>query len=94
MKKIYYLWKGAIFKRFEKMIYCGIKWIAIADKKNAVNNERIHNVPVILPEHINQFDYDYISIFSSKYFDEIKIELVRKYFILELKHCIMESYFK
>lgn len=82
MKKYIIYGKGAIFKRFEN----DILWdqvIAIADK-NAVNNERIHNVPVILPEHINQFDYDYISIFSSKYFDEIKIELVRKYFILEL----------
>ena len=82
MEKYIIYGKGAIFKRFESEILWN-QVVAIADK-NVIKGEKIHNIPVISPDNIHQFDYDYISIFSSKFFDEIKIELVRKYFVSEL----------
>ncbi len=82
MEKYIIYGKGAIFKRFESKILWN-QVVAIADK-NVRKGEKIHNIPVISPDNIHQFDYDYISIFSSKFFDEIKIELVRKYFVSEL----------
>lgn len=53
---------------------------AIADK-NAEDNECIDEIPVIKPEEICKYKYDYIVIFSKQYFFQIVNELVWNYSI-------------
>lgn len=83
MKRIIIYGMGQIFHKYENKI----NWneiIAIIDKKFERNSE-FRGVPLILPKHINQYIYDYIVIFSSKFFEEIKCELKGNYFIQEEK---------
>lgn len=71
--------KGIMFQKYKNLL----DWnqiIAIADKK-AEKNEMIHNKPVILPDEIDRYQYDYIVIFSDKYFLNIRRELIGQNFV-------------
>ena len=83
MKRIIIYGMGQIFHRYQNKI----DWneiIAIVDKKLESNSE-FRGAQLILPKQINQYIYDYIAIFSSKFFEEIKCELKGNYFIQEEK---------
>lgn len=74
---------GKIFERYS----LSIDWkeiIAIADKK-AGSLSNFHGVPVIKPEQIIGYSFDYIAIFSNKLFEEIKNQLIGYYFVPEDK---------
>jgi len=83
LKRIIIYGMGQIFHRYQNKI----DWneiIAIVDKKLESNSE-FRGAQLILPKQINQYIYDYIAIFSSKFFEEIKCELKGNYFIQEEK---------
>lgn len=74
---------GKIFERYKEKI----NWnqiIALADK-NTKSFQDNNYPPVILPEAIFDLEYDFIAIFSNAFFEEIKMELVGKYFIPQEK---------
>ncbi len=76
----------AMGKVFEK--YCfKINWkeiVAVADKKDGISSDGC-DVPVIKPEQIMDFSFDYIAVFSNNLFEEIKTELIGYYFVPENK---------
>lgn len=76
----------AMGKVFEK--YCsGINWkeiVAIADKKERIQLN-FREIPVIKPQQIMSFSFDYIAVFSNNLFEEIKSELIGCYFVPENK---------
>lgn len=70
---------GEIFYRYENEI----NWncvVALADKGKH-DLETIHERSVISPKEISQFQYDYIVVFSNRYYEEIRMELSGEYFI-------------
>lgn len=79
MKIIIYA-MGQIFERYKT----GIKWSdikAVCDKK--IKDSRFiyeeYEIPVISPVAMSDYEYDYVAIFSNKFFEEIKQELVGEY---------------
>lgn len=73
-KKIIVYCIGAIFEKYkDKLLWNQI--VAIIDKR-AENNELIMDKPVYRPSKIKDLQYDYIVVFSTKYFIEILKELV------------------
>ena len=82
MKVIVYA-KGEVFEqnwnKVDKQMV-----IAIADK-NTNEEELIDGTPVIKPEQLKNYEFDYIAIFSNKLFESIKRELIGEYFIPEEK---------
>ena len=73
-KKIIVYCIGAIFEKYkDKLLWNQI--VAIIDKR-AENNELIMDKPVYRPSKIKYLQYDYIVVFSTKYFIEILKELV------------------
>lgn len=70
---------GKIFEEYKERV----DWnqvVALADK----NNGLFHNMgelPVISPGEINNLEYDFIAVFSSVYFEEIRMELIGEYFV-------------
>lgn len=78
-KKMIIYAMGQVFYQFQNVI----DWdnvVAVADEKEVSIKEQ-NGVPVIHPGELKNFDYDYISIFSNKYFESIKRELIGTYFI-------------
>lgn len=70
---------GKLFERY----YSEIDWneiIAVVDKKEQDIAE-FCDVPVIKPQQIHDFTFDYIAIFSNVLFEDIKNELIGDYFI-------------
>lgn len=72
---------GKVFKAYKEKI----DWnqvIALSDKK-AKEFHNIFDKPVILPEVIKDFCYDFVAVFTSSdcLFEEIKMELTGKYFV-------------
>ncbi|MCI9619922.1 MAG: DUF4422 domain-containing protein [Dorea sp.] len=60
-----------------------IEWediIALADKNPKIETKK-YGFPVIKPDVICEWEYDFIAIFSNKYFEKIKMELVGEYFV-------------
>lgn len=79
MMKIIIYGKGRLFQRYmEKLDWNTI--VAIADK-GAGKDEFIQNKPVIHPQDIQKLQYDYIVIFSSKLFYDIRRDLIGEYYI-------------
>lgn len=78
MKAILYA-MGQIFARYQEKI----DWshvVAIADK-DPKGVKEVGGVPVIAAQELVSWEYDYIAIFSDKFFEDIKSELVGVYFI-------------
>lgn len=78
MKVIIYA-MGKFFNRYQEKI----DWsqvVAIADKDPKGIRE-VRGVPVINTQELVFGEYDYIAIFSDKFFEEIKMKLVGEYFI-------------
>lgn len=70
---------GKVFERYREKI----KWdeiVAIADK-NSIIDKIVHGFSIIPPSEINKKEYDFIAIFSNKFFEEIRMELAGEYFI-------------
>ncbi|MCR2048722.1 DUF4422 domain-containing protein [Acetatifactor muris] len=79
MKRIVIYARGRLLNRYIK----NIKWkevIVIADK-SAESGEIYKNKAVIHPDNLVRYQYDYIAVFSDRYFDEIYAELVGSYYI-------------
>lgn len=77
MNKIVIYGRGKLLENYKR----DIKWeyvVAIADK-TAGQDEMYNNIPVIHPEFIEDYTYDFIAIFSNIYFDEICMELEMLY---------------
>lgn len=75
--------KGQVFEKCKNRILWD-EVVAIADKE-ANHGETVRNVPVIHPKKLENFQYDYIAIFSNKFFEQIKNELIGEYFVSEWK---------
>ncbi len=70
---------GKIFNNYkEKIDWTRI--VALADKEASSDSE-MYRIPVISPERISDFEYDFIVVFSDKYFEEIRMELTGEYFV-------------
>jgi hypothetical protein len=54
--------------------------IALADK-NISSEMADYEIPVITPELICSFEYDYVVIFSNQFYEEIRMELTGVYFV-------------
>lgn len=83
MRKIVVYAMGKVFDQYRNII----EWdnvICVADEKE-MNIEEINEVPVVHPRELRDLDYDYIAIFSNKYFEPIKRELTGTYFVSEEK---------
>lgn len=83
MRRIIIYAMGEVFKRYCFMI----DWkeiVAIADKK-CEGQSSFQDIPVISPDQIKDFAFDYIAIFSNILFEEIKNELIGCCFIQENK---------
>lgn len=83
---------GNIFNRYINYV----DWnsvIAIADKKQ---NQLFwkKKIPVIVPNEIGRFSFDYIVVFSDIYFESIKEELIGKYFVLQGKIISWRAFLK
>lgn len=74
---------GRLFQKYQEQINWQ-KIVAIADKKIESTSEYC-GVPLIRPEEIERQTYDYVVIFSIKYFDEIKSLLTGTYFVADEK---------
>lgn len=71
--------KGRLFQRYKTRI----NWdevVAVVDKK-VEPQEMINDKPVVMPQKICSLHYDYIVIFSDKYFYAIRRELIGEYFV-------------
>lgn len=70
---------GKIFELYKEQI----AWeqvVAVADKKSDILQE-MRGRPVISPHTLHEWNYDYIAVFSDKWFEEIKVELAGEYFV-------------
>ena len=70
---------GEVFYRYENEI----NWndvAALADRKEG-GAAAIHGRPVVHPKELSQTQYDYIVVFSNRYYEEIRMELSGEYFI-------------
>ena len=54
--------------------------VALADK-NVKTDKEYNNIPMIHPSAICKLSYDFVVIFSSQFFEEIRQELIGEYFI-------------
>ncbi|MCI8581805.1 MAG: DUF4422 domain-containing protein [Dorea sp.] len=71
---------GQIFERYkDRLNWNNIE--AVCDKKIEENKFTYgeYEVPAILPNILFDFEYDFVVVFSNKYFEEIKQELVGEY---------------
>ena len=83
MKKFIIYAMGQVFERYKEQI----DWdtvVAIVDKKPSDVKE-INHVPVLTPRALKELQYDSIAIFSNKYFESIKRDLIGDYFVLPEK---------
>ncbi len=83
MRRIIIYAMGKLFYKYQK----NMNWndiIAIADKK-VEDISDFSGIPLIEPQQIAEYSFDYIAIFSDGFFEEIKRELVGDYFIPEKK---------
>lgn len=78
MKAVIYA-MGQVFTHYQEKIDWS-RVVAIADKDPRGVKE-VGEVPVIATQELVFWEYDYIAIFSDKFFEEIKSELVGEYFI-------------
>ncbi len=74
---------GQVFNNCHEMLDWG-EIVAIADKSGD-GESQFQEVPIIKPQQITNYEFDYIAIFSNIYFDEIKSQLMGYYFIPEKK---------
>lgn len=79
MKKFLIYARGQVFEKNIKKV--NLQTIVAIVDKNAGEEERFENIPIIHPLHIKNLQYDYIAIFSNQLFEEISSELIRYYFI-------------
>ena len=78
MKTIIYA-TGRVFQTYKDKI----KWehvVAIADQKDQAE-QPVEGYRLIKPAEINQFEYDYIAVFSNSLFENIRNQLVGDFFI-------------
>ena len=83
MKRIVIYAMGQLFEKYQY----DINWeeiIAIVDKKCEKRFE-FRDIPVVTPENIANFKFDYVAIFSNKFFKEIESMLVGDYFVPQKK---------
>jgi len=83
MRKLVIYAIGQLFERYKEQI----DWdtvVAIVDKKLSDVKE-INHVPVLTPQALVELEYDSIAIFSNKYFESIKRELIGEYSVLPEK---------
>ena len=88
MYKIVIYALGKLFEQNKKYI----QWdevVALSDEKVCnVKNEK--QLLVIAPEKLKYIEFDYIAIFSNKYFENIKRKLICEFFIDE-KNSVLGS---
>lgn len=77
---------GQIFERYKEKI----NWkdiTALCDKSTEAgrNFHEYRDLPVISPSKLDDFEYDFVAVFSNTFFEEIKRELVGEYFVLKDK---------
>lgn len=71
--------RGRLFQRYKDRI----NWeevIAVVDKK-VDPQDMICDKPILMPQSIYELKYDYIVVFSDKYFYDIRRELIGEYFV-------------
>ncbi len=83
MKSIILYGMGNQFSRIIDDIIDTYDILAISDKKitDKKDNNSYRNIPVVSPNKIREFDYDYIVICSDKYFESIRSYLIGNYYI-------------
>ena len=89
MKKFLIYARGQVFEKNIKKV--NLQTIVAIVDKNAGEEERFENIPIIHPLHIKNLQYDYIAIFSNQLFEEISSELIRYYFIPFEKHWLKKK---
>ncbi len=75
---------GKIFHDYESII----DWssvVAIADKKATGTESYRTGIPIIAPQQIEDYEYDFLVIVSTKFFESIKNELIGIYCVPESK---------
>ncbi len=70
-KKIIVYGLGRLFKRARRYLESKFEIVGYSDSENIIMDGKM-----ILPENINNYDYDYICVTSMKYFSEIKDKLI------------------
>lgn len=85
MKIIVYA-TGQVFEQYKEKI----RWkdiILICDKKadHSFFTYQNYTVSMVMPDALQDIEYDFIAVFSNIYFEEIRMELVGKYFVSKNK---------
>lgn len=83
MRHIIIYGMGRLFQNYQEKLNWQ-KIAAVADKK-VENASEYCGVPLIPPEQIEKQTYDYVVIFSVKFYDEIKSQLIGDYFVPDEK---------
>ena len=74
---------GKLYHRYKDNV-CWEDVIAVSDSNPlALKNE--YPVPAVALEDVIGMNYDYIAVFSDRFFDEIRFDLIGKYFIVKDK---------
>ncbi len=73
-KKIIVYGLGKMYRRTESYLENKFDIVGYSDSREVGTDKKI-----IPPEDISQYDYDYICVTSTKYFDEMKENLINKH---------------
>lgn len=86
-KQIIVYGNGRIFHRIKDQLR-GCHILAVADQKaesGSANAGDQNKYPLIMPERIREYDYDYVAISTPQYFEEIKYRLISEFQVPESK---------
>ena len=83
-KKLILYGLGKIFNEYKQYI-CWENVIAVTDKYIEEKKDCYNGILMIKVEEIQNMAFDYIIVFTDRYFESIKTELIDSYFILEEK---------
>ena len=83
-KKIIIYGAGQVFEQYKE----DLNWnniVAIVDMDSNKQEKKIHGIKIETPEIIGELQYDYVAVFTDRYFESAKVNLIGNFFVPESK---------